>query len=137
MQAAWSDMQGPVLAGFLEARKSGVGIARHGFKEMRDGVAAVGRKNTAIPFMELAERAPAALDTLDNQKTTPLLQRLLCGPEGYDYDYYMGELRCNNQSCLIVPPDKDAAGYTYWYLLVDSRTTWSFICLSFRSFISG
>ena len=97
-----------------EAREHGVGISRHAFKEMRDGFPSVGRKTTGIDLKELVQLAPQILDAIDGPEISALAKRLLLGPEDYDYDYYMGELRCTSAGPLVYPPDRDGAGYTYW-----------------------
>ena len=54
------------------------------------------------------------------QETVEVLSRILVGPENYDYNFYMGELRLSGVSPVLYPPDADGCGYTYWRKFVQN-----------------
>lgn len=116
-QAAVEELLQPKMDAWLNFRQHGFGIARHGFREVRDGVAIEGsRKDFSIGLEDLLrlDESGAALRCIDSEMVEPLIRRIV-HPTAADFPpwaSYTGDARCTGLGVSIYPPDADAAGYT-------------------------
>ena len=119
VQEAWEEHAAYSAAQWEASRANGVGIARHGFRAMRDGSPGVSRKIYSLesdtgenPFLS----DPRLAELTAPQHILPLLTRLLCNSEERP--------RCGGVGPRVTPPDADAAGYTYWHRVSTSPPDW-------------